>query len=220
MSRVLEAREVTFRYDGSRLPVVEGWSGSFQAGTMTAIMGESGSGKSTLMFLLGLMLRVESGLVLLDEHPVSSLPDARRSQLRATEFGYIFQDSMLDPRRTVLDNVTQSAVFRGERPRDLHSRARRLLESLEVTVPIARRPGQVSGGQAQRIALCRALLHDPAVVLADEPTGNLDAHSAAVVVDELGRRAHSGAIVLIVTHSPDVAARCDTTVVLNERRAG
>jgi ABC-type lipoprotein export system ATPase subunit len=212
---VLCADRVSLTYGAGSSPVLRDWSGAFHAGTMTAIVGPSGAGKSSLLFVLGLMLRPDAGEVFVDGEAVSAGSDSRRSALRATRYGFVFQDSCLDPRRSVLDNVLQAAVFRGERRNQRIADAAELLERLGVTVPLDRRPGQVSGGQAQRIALSRALLHDPALILADEPTGNLDPATARVVVAELRARASAGAAVVVVTHSAEVEAACDTALALS-----
>lgn len=191
---------------------VTGWSEHFPAGATTAVTGPSGCGKSTRLYLLGLMLTPTRGRLLLDGHDVTALPDARRAELRATRYGFVFQDAALDPTRTVLDNIVETALYRGADARDWHDRAQALLDEFGVTVPARRRPGQVSGGQAQRIALCRALIGRPDVILADEPTGNLDPASTRVVVDALQREADQGACVVIVTHDPALASGCDRTV--------
>lgn len=207
----LEARDVSFGYVRGR-SVLDAWSATFQAGSMTALTGPSGRGKSTLLYLLGLMLRPTSGAVLLDGEPVSAASDAARARWRAHRFGFVFQDAALDQTRTVLDNVTETALYQG-RPRSaVVEHATTLLSRFGVDVPPTRRPGQVSGGQAQRIALCRALLDAPAVLLADEPTGNLDPATADLVVSALLEHARTGAAVIVVTHSPDVARACDQEI--------
>lgn len=207
----LEARELSFAYDG-RHPIVEAWSHALEPGCMTAITGSSGSGKSTLLHLLGLMLKPDAGMVLIDGHRVDTMSDAQRAALRSTLFGFVFQDAALDPTRTVSDNVTETLLYRGANRRRAARDVPALLRAFGVDVPVGRRPGQVSGGQAQRIALCRALLGEPGIVLADEPTGNLDPESTAVVLGALRRHAHDGGVVAIVTHSPAIAQDCDREI--------
>ncbi|MEZ3162123.1 ATP-binding cassette domain-containing protein [Microbacterium sp. BWT-B31] len=209
---VLEARGLTFAYGPRSNPVLSEWDAAFPAGSTTALTGPSGRGKSTLLYLLGLMLHPTAGDVLVDGVAVTGLRDAARARLRAGRFGFVFQDAALDATRTVLDNVTETALYRGEQKDAAARRATALLERFGVDVPPHRRPGQVSGGQAQRIALCRALLGEPGILLADEPTGNLDPATATVVVDALRDHAHAGAAVVIVTHSPEVAAACDREI--------
>ena len=174
--------------------------------------GPSGRGKSTLLYLLGLMLKPSAGHVLIEGADASRLSDSRRADLRARYFGFVFQDSALDATRTVLDNVLETALYRNAPRKAARSRAHDLMEQFGVNIRASARPGQVSGGQAQRIALCRALLNDPLVLLADEPTGNLDPASANLVIDALHAQARSGAAVIVVTHDPTLVARCDRKI--------
>ncbi len=205
---VLEARDVTFGYSQGA-PVLENWSARFAAGSMTALTGPSGRGKSTLLYLLGLMLRPSAGEVRVFGNDAAQLRDSERANLRAHQFGFVFQDAALDATRTVLDNVTETALYRGQSRRTTEGRARELLERFGVDVPAHRKPGQVSGGQAQRISLCRALLNDPPILLADEPTGNLDPATSGLVINALRHHALAGGTVIVVTHSPEVAAASD-----------
>lgn len=203
---------VTFSYEPDA-PIVVDWRAEFNAGSMTAITGPSGRGKSTLLYLLGLMLRPNRGDVWLNGVSTARLSDADRATLRATELGFVFQDAALDPTRSVMDNVTEAGLYRRHSGQgEVRSRALELLRQFEVSVPADRKPSQVSGGQAQRIALCRALLFAPRVLLADEPTGNLDPATSMLVVDAMRAHADTGASVIIVTHSPDVAASCDEEI--------
>ncbi len=208
---LLEADGLTFGYTNAEA-VVENWGARFDAGTMTALTGPSGRGKSTLLYLLGLMQKPSAGQVLIEGTPVARLRDADRARLRAHAYGFVFQDAALDATRTVLDNVTEAALYRGESRATVAPRAEELLSRFGVTVPPHRRPGQVSGGQAQRIALCRALLSAPRILLADEPTGNLDPATSTLVVEAMRDHARSGAAVVVVTHSPEVAAACDRRI--------
>lgn len=208
---ILAARNVNFGYSPD-VPLLENWSAEFHLGTTTSLTGPSGRGKSTLLYLLGLMLRVTSGEILIDGQPVSRLRDAELARTRAELFGFVFQDAALDAGRTVLDNVTETALYRGQTRASTVDRALLLLERFGVDLPPQRKPSQVSGGQAQRIALCRALLAEPRIVLADEPTGNLDPESARLVTEALHTHARNGAAVIIVTHSPEIAASCDREI--------
>jgi putative ABC transport system ATP-binding protein len=210
---MLEARDLTFAYDDRR-PILREWSAAFHGGEVVAVTGPSGRGKSSLLYLLGLMLRPDSGEVLVEGHSMADQPDRARAHLRARRFGFVFQDAALDASRTVIDNVVETALYRGADRRVSIGRARGLLEQFGVDVREDARPGEVSGGQAQRIALCRALLGDPGILLADEPTGNLDPASAAVVVEAFHARAHAGAAVVIVTHDPALVARCHRSIQL------
>lgn len=208
---MLEARNVSFGYLRD-VPILEDWSASFPKGTSTALTGPSGRGKSTLLYLLGLMLTPTSGGVFVDGVQVSNARDAVRAKLRADQYGFVFQDAALDATRSVLDNVIETSLYRRADRRAESRAAQQLLSRFGVDVPADRKPGQVSGGQAQRIALCRALLNNPRVLLADEPTGNLDPDTAGLVIDALIGHAASGAAVIIVTHSPEIAAACDREI--------
>jgi ABC-type lipoprotein export system ATPase subunit len=204
----LAAEEVTFGYRRGE-PIVTGWSADFPAGTVTALTGPSGSGKSTLLYLLGLMLRPHAGRVLLDSTPVQGRSDGDRARLRAHRFGFVFQDAALDATRTVLDNVVETALYRRQPRQPAVAAARTLMRRFGVDLRASHKPGQISGGQAQRIALCRALLAAPPVVLADEPTGNLDPATSRTVIAALREHAAGGAAVVIATHDPAVVAGCD-----------
>jgi lipoprotein-releasing system ATP-binding protein len=209
----LAAHDVTFSYATKAGAFgVSGWSAVFDAGSITAMTGSSGCGKSTRLYLLGLMLRLKSGAVELDGVRVDRLSDASRSALRANRFGFVFQDAALDPTRTVMDNIVETALYRGQARAQVLPRASALMERFDIAVPAGRRPGQISGGQAQRIALCRALLSSPDVLLADEPTGNLDPVSAQVVLGALREHADAGGCVVLVTHDPAIATWADRRV--------
>ena len=210
---MLEARGIGFGYRRST-PILTGWDASFAAGEVVAVTGPSGRGKSTLLYLLGLMLKPAAGQVLIDGTDAAGLGDRHRARLRAARFGFVFQDAALDATRTVLDNVIETALYRGEPREAAKRRALELMDQFGVGLRAAHKPGQVSGGQAQRIALCRALLNDPRILLADEPTGNLDPDSATIVVDALHQQAASGATVVVATHDPALVARCDRRIEL------
>ena len=173
-------------------PVLRGVSAQFTAGEVVGVVGPSGSGKSTFLYVLGLMLTPQQGHVALDGESLSGRGDTERARVRAERYGFVFQDSALDPTRTALE----------------------LMDRFGVSLRAAARPGQVSGGQAQRVALCRALVHDPAVVLADEPTGNLDPDSATVVGEALRAHAARPAVVVVVTHDPVMRSFCDREISL------
>ncbi len=205
---------MTFSYRRGAPPVLDGVDAVLEPGAVTALTGPSGSGKSTLLYVVALLLRPRSGSLLWDGRPVDGLPDAERSRLRAAHSGFVFQDAMLDPARTVLDNVCESALFAGSDLRGARRRARGLLEELGVDHRAVHRPGEISGGQAQRVALCRALLEDPEVIFADEPTGNLDHESAEVVWQTLVARAQQGAVVALATHDRELVARADHVIAL------
>jgi len=207
---MIEATDLTFGYRRGQ-PVLRGWSGSIEPGEIVAVVGASGSGKSTLLYLLGALVRPWSGSLRIGDVNVERLGDGDRSDLRATTVGFVFQDALLDPRRSVLDNIVEGAIYRGVDRGAATRRARGLLERLDVNVEPGRRATDLSGGQAQRVALCRALLNEPSILLADEPTGNLDRINAAAVEGVLREQAAEGGVVVIVSHDEALASRCDRT---------
>ena len=206
----LEARKLSFGYQ-SGPQILENWSESFHEGELVSIVGKSGQGKSTVLYILGLMLRPQSGHVIIQGDPAGK-NDSARARLRATKFGFVFQDASLDASRSVIDNVLEGALYRGDDMSMARATATKLLKQLEVDVDPDRKPGQVSGGQAQRIALSRALLGNPPIILADEPTGNLDAQSAEAVLSSFQERADMGATVIVVTHDLSIVERCDRSI--------
>jgi len=206
---VISVEDLSFSYTSRSEELFRDLSYDFPAGAVTTVTGPSGSGKSTLLYLLGLLLTPSGGAVHYDGRPASDLSDRERSRLRALHVGFVFQDAALDQSRAVLDNVAEGGLYGGMTRRRAARRARELLEQFGVEVPEKHKPGEVSGGQAQRIGLCRALIKEPTVVLADEPTGNLDRASADVVLDALVDVARNGATVVISSHDPVVVQRGD-----------
>ncbi|MCD4549411.1 MULTISPECIES: ABC transporter ATP-binding protein [unclassified Schaalia] len=205
----LHAYGIHYTYPRSTQEVVTDWSHSFTSGTITAITGMSGSGKSTRLYMLALMVKIKRGEIWLDDRRVDNLTDRERAAIRAHHFGFIFQDAALDATRSVLDNIVETSLYQGRSPRDLRERALRLMEEMNVDVPALRKPGQISGGQAQRIAVCRALVTNPQIIFADEPTGNLDSITSALVLRTLKEHAQNGGTVIMVTHDPEVSDFAD-----------
>ncbi|MBC7725808.1 MAG: ABC transporter ATP-binding protein [Burkholderiaceae bacterium] len=197
---LIEVEALEHRFTDTGDPVIRSFSHRFEPGTLTAVTGPSGSGKSTLMYILALMLTPSGGRTLWDGDDVQALPDNIRSRLRAQYVGFVFQDALLDPSQTALDNVLEAGWLAGMRADVSRSRARMLLDRFGVAERADHLPGQVSGGQAQRIALCRALVKTPTIVFADEPTGNLDSDSARIVWTALADAAQEGATVVVATH--------------------
>ena len=212
---MLGVRDVRFAYRKGAEELFGGLTHDFAPGRVTALTGASGRGKSTLLYLVGLLLTPTGGQVLLDGEPVSEASDAVRAAVRARRVGFVFQDSELDPSRRVIDSVLEPALYAGHLREDKLQRARALLEQFGLGHRADHRPGQVSGGQAQRLAVCRALLLEPDIVLADEPTGNLDRDNAALVLGALVDVARGqGATVVFATHDPFVIAQADEVVQL------
>ena len=186
---------------------------------LVAIMGSSGSGKSTLMNVLGCLDRPTDGTYLLKDRRTDRMTAAELAQVRNEMIGFVFQAFELLPRSTALANVELPSIYaRGDRRRDRRNRAREALDRVGLSDRMDHRPNQLSGGQKQRVAIARALLNRPAILLADEPTGNLDSATTADIL-RLFRDLHAeGQTVLIVTHEDEVAAHCDRVVRLHDGR--
>ena len=220
---MLAVRGLSFSYTRGGEELFGELSHEFTPGKVTAVTGPSGRGKSTLLYVLGLMLTPSRGHVLLDGDSVSDASDTTRSRLRAARIGFVFQDAALDPSRVILDSVIEPALYAGWSPRRARVRGRELLEEMGVAARADHKPGEISGGQAQRVAVCRALVTDPAVVLADEPTGNLDRDNAEGVLTALTRATShgrdggatgGGRTVVIATHDPFVLEHADEVLAL------
>jgi putative ABC transport system ATP-binding protein len=177
------------------------------AGEYLSIMGPSGSGKSTLLNIIGLLDRATSGLYRLDGRDVTALSDEEQAQVRRDKIGFIFQFFHLVPRLTALENVELPMVLAGIAASERRSRAGKLLENYGLANRAHHRPDQLSGGQRQRVAIARASVMNPAVLLADEPTGNLDRTSGTEVVEILERLHEKGVTLVVVTHDPALGNR-------------
>jgi len=198
-----------------------------EAGEYVSIMGPSGSGKSTLLNVIGLLDRPTAGQYVLDGRETTSLNDDELAQVRAHKVGFIFQSFHLVPRLTAFENVELPMVLAGIAPAERRERTQAVLASLNLTDRGHHRPDQLSGGQRQRVAIARAMVMKPTVLLADEPTGNLDHVSGAEVLAALEALNAHGITLLVVTHDEEVAARSrrhvrmrDGRVVIDERTAG
>jgi putative ABC transport system ATP-binding protein len=202
-------------------PALSGASMGVRAGEIVAVMGPSGSGKSTLLHCLGAIVRPDAGRVVYAGREVSGLSDVDRSALRRRAFGFVFQFGQLVPELTCLENVALGLRLDGVRRRVAEQRACDWLDQLEVADVAGKLPGQISGGQGQRVAVARALVAGPRVVFADEPTGALDSLNGEKVMVLLTRAAReSGAAVVLVTHDARVAAYADREVIVRDGVAG
>jgi putative ABC transport system ATP-binding protein len=200
-------------------PALDGASMRVDAGEVVAVMGPSGSGKSTLLHCLAGIVRPDSGTIRYDGREVSAMPDRERSALRRGQFGFVFQFGQLVPELTCLENVALPLRLERVRRRAAERRAAEWLERLEVTDVAGKRPGEVSGGQGQRVAVARALVTGPRVIFADEPTGALDSLNGERVMRMLTRAAREAhAAVVLVTHEARVAAYSDREVVVRDGR--
>ncbi|MEX5272214.1 ABC transporter ATP-binding protein [Kocuria sabuli] len=196
---------------------LDGVSLRIGAGESVAIVGKSGSGKSTLMHLLALLDAPTCGSVTVQGQESGSLSARELNRVRNTMFGFVFQQFFLTPGQTVLENVVLPLTIAGVGKAERRRRGLEVLERLELAGKAHSRATDLSGGQKQRVAIARALVNDPAVIFADEPTGNLDSATGAVVQDILfGLQRERGITLVIVTHDPDLAARCERQVHLRD----
>ena len=181
-----------------------------------AIMGPSGSGKSTLMNLIGCLDTPTSGEYILNGQPVSGLDDDQLARIRNREIGFVFQTFNLLPRSTALENVELPLVYAGVPRTERRERAARALEDVELGDRLSHRPNELSGGQRQRVAVARALVTRPSILLADEPTGNLDSRTSEEIMTLFGRLHAEGQTVIMVTHEPDIATHAERVVTLRD----
>jgi putative ABC transport system ATP-binding protein len=207
---MLTLKQLCKSHPGATRPILRGLDLELAAGDYVAIVGESGSGKSTLLNLIAGLELPDRGQVWLDGSELTALDDDARTMLRRRAFGFVFQSFLLLPYLTALDNAALTLKLNGTRHQDAQREAHALLAAVGLGEAIHRFPATLSGGEAQRVAVARALAHRPRVVLADEPTGNLDADSAALVLDTLRSQIKSrGATGILVTHSALAAAGAD-----------
>ena len=221
---LVDARALTktYRMGGDVVRALDGVDLQIERGELVAIIGASGSGKSTLMNLLGCLDTPSSGTYRLDGIPVEELGDEELAEVRNRHIGFVFQSFHLLARQSALDNVVLPLVYRRRDPLpadERRARARAVLERVGLADRMHHKPTELSGGQRQRVAIARALVNDPALLFADEPTGNLDSKTSEEILAllvELNRKL--GRTVVVVTHEPDVARRCDRTVQLKDGR--
>ena len=214
----VELRSITktYRMGKIEVPALRGVDLTVRPRDQVAIMGSSGSGKSTLLNLLGCLDRPSSGTYLLNGHDVSVLPDAELSAMRNRFLGFVFQSYNLIEQLSVLENIEVPLFYQGMSPRQSRPICQALAERVGLAERLHHRPSELSGGQQQRVAIARALANDPVLILADEPTGNLDSateEEVLTIFDELNRE---GVTIIMVTHDQHVAERCQRIIWLKD----
>jgi len=203
---ILENVRKIYRMDGVDTIALDGVSLSIKKGDFIAIMGPSGSGKSTLMHLMGCLDRPTEGKIYIEGRDVSTLSDDELAKIRNQKIGFVFQSFYLLPRLTALQNVELPLIYRGLPPKERIEKAKLLLDKMGLSDRLFHRPTQLSGGQQQRVAIARALAVDPIVLLADEPTGNLDTKSSHEIMNLISEiHEKENLTIVIVTHEKDIA---------------
>lgn len=219
VAAIIELENVTKVYDTGavRVHALRGVSFSLAVGEFVAIMGASGSGKTTLMNILGCLDRPTQGAYRFDGQDVAKMSKAQLARLRNGKIGFVFQSFNLLKRQTALENVALPLIYAGVPSWERRRRALRKLELVGLKERADHRPNQLSGGQQQRVAIARALVNDPQIILADEPTGNLDSKTSEEILAELQRlNRELGQTIVLVTHEPDVAAHAKRIVVVKD----
>ena len=204
---LIETRDLwkTYVMGEEEIHALRGVSITIERGEYVAIMGPSGSGKSTLMNLIGCLDTPSKGSYLLNDKEVAAMNDDELARIRNEEIGFVFQTFNLLPRATALHNVELPLVYAGVAGKVRQDRARQALEKVELTSRASHRPNELSGGQRQRVAIARALVNNPSILLADEPTGNLDSKTGTEIMGVFARLHEAGNTIIVVTHEADVA---------------
>ncbi|HUZ63602.1 MAG TPA: ABC transporter ATP-binding protein [Acetobacteraceae bacterium] len=219
MNEPLELRGVvrTYRGGGGELPVLRGADLALAAGEIVALVAPSGTGKSTLLHLAGLLEKPDGGAVLIEGRDSGKLSDTDRTAIRRDKIGFVYQFHHLLPEFSALENLVLPQMIAGRARKAAEAHGTQLLDAFGLIERLRHLPGKLSGGEQQRVAIARALANAPRVLLADEPTGNLDVATADVVFAQLLNVVRNqGVAALIATHNPDLAARMDRTVTLRE----
>lgn len=207
-----------YRLGGALIEAVANVSLTIDPGEFVAILGRSGSGKSTLMSLLGLLERPDEGSYRFEGREVTRLGEKERARIRNREIGFVFQLPALLARATALENVALPLAYAGTARKDRMRRAGSLLERVGLAHRKNHRPNELSGGEQQRVAIARALVNDPALVLADEPTGALDTRTGAEIMEIFRELHRDGCTIVVVTHALDIAARAQRCITLDDGR--
>ena len=207
-----------YRIGGETLAALDGIDLEIRRGEFAALMGPSGSGKSTLMNILGCLDRPSAGSYKLDGAEVAGLSDDALAATRNKKIGFVFQNFNLLPRISALDNVALPLVYAGVGRRERTERAQDMLAAVGLSDRGAHLPNELSGGQRQRVAIARALVNDPHIIMADEPTGNLDTKSTKEIMDLFARMHEKGHTIILVTHEPEIALRANRQLLVRDGR--
>ena len=206
----------TYQMGSEQVHALSGVSIQIQRGEYVAIMGPSGSGKSTLMNLIGCLDTPTKGSYLLNEKQVSQMNDDELARIRNEEIGFVFQTFNLLPRATALHNVELPLIYAGISGKLRADRATQALQKVELADRMSHRPNELSGGQRQRVAIARALVNNPSILLADEPTGNLDTKTGVEIMNLFARLHEGGNTIILVTHEADIAAHAHRVIYLRD----
>jgi putative ABC transport system ATP-binding protein len=217
---LIETRDIwkTYVMGSEEIHALRGVSIEIEKGEYVAIMGPSGSGKSTLMNLIGCLDTPSKGSYLLNGKQVGEMNDNELARIRNEEIGFVFQTFNLLPRATALQNVELPLVYAGVAGKERQDRAKAALDKVELSDRKSHRPNELSGGQRQRVAIARALVNNPSILLADEPTGNLDSKTGAEIMALFARLHEAGNTIVLVTHEADVAAFAHRTIHVRDGR--
>ena len=217
---MIEFKEITksFQSGSVRTDVLKGLNFKVDKGEFAAIMAPSGTGKTTLLNILGCLMKASSGSYLFEDIDIETLNDDQLSDIRNKKIGFVFQTFNLLERTSALDNVLLPLVYADDYPADAKQRAVKLLESVGLKERINYKPSELSGGQQQRVAISRALINNPSIILADEPTGNLDSESSKEVMDVFKTLHGQGRTIVVVTHDINIARNAERIIFLKDGR--
>jgi putative ABC transport system ATP-binding protein len=215
---LIETRDLwkTYVMGDEEIHALKGVSITIERGEYVAIMGPSGSGKSTLMNLIGCLDTPSKGTYLLNDKEVSLMNDNELARIRNEEIGFVFQTFNLLPRATALHNVELPLVYAGMGKAERLAQAKSAIEKVELTHRMTHKPNELSGGQRQRVAIARALVNTPSILLADEPTGNLDSKTGVEIMGLFARLHQGGNTIILVTHEPDIAAYAHRVIAIRD----
>ena len=215
---VLSLKDVykVYKMDGVSVKALNGVSLTIEKGEFVSVIGPSGSGKSTLMHIIGCLDIPTSGKVFLEHHEVSKLTERELAQIRNKKIGFVFQQFNLLARTSALENVSLPLIYNGTAESNIQEKAKKALEKVDLGDRLYHYPNQLSGGEQQRVAIARALVTDPTIILADEPTGNLDSKSGVEIMEIFKKLHKQGRTIVVVTHDQNIASQAQRTIKLRD----